>query len=99
LTIQIQSTFDGLLLPVKVVPGASRTRVLGELDGRLKVAVAAPPKRGKANEALIAYLAKRLGLRRRQVSVATGATSAVKMVSIEGIEPEAVLSVLLRTGE
>ncbi len=99
LAIQIQSTFGGLLLPVKVVPGASRTRVLGELDGRLKVAVAAPPERGKANEALIAYLAKRLGLRRRQVSVATGATSAVKTISIEGIKPEEVLGALLETGE
>ncbi len=99
MTIQIQSTFDGLLLPVKVVPGASRTRVLGEWDGRLKIAVAAPPERGRANDALIAYLAKRLGLRRRQVSVATGATSAVKTVSIEGVRPEEVLSALLGTGE
>lgn len=99
MAIQIQTTFDGLLLPVKVVPGASRTRVLGELDGRLKVAVAAPAERGKANDALIAFLAKRLGLRRRQVRIATGATSAVKTVSIEGIEPEEVLSVLLATGE
>ncbi|MCH7700972.1 MAG: DUF167 domain-containing protein [Planctomycetes bacterium] len=99
MAIQIQTTFDGLLLPVKVVPGASRTRVLGELDGRLKVAVAAPAERGKANDALIAYLAKRLGLRRRQVSVATGATSAVKTISIEGIKPEELLSVLLGAGE
>lgn len=95
MAIQIQSTFDGLMLPVKVVPGASRTRILGEWDGRLRIAVAAPPERGKANEALIAYLAKRLGLRKRQVSVATGAASAVKTINIEGVKLEEVLRALV----
>lgn len=99
MAIQIQSTFDGLLLPVKVVPGASRTRILGEWDGRLRIAVAAPPEGGQANDALIAYLAKRLGLRKRQVSVATGAASAVKTINIEGVELEEVLRALVGADE
>ena len=95
MAIQLQTTFDGLLLPVKVVPGASRTRVLAEWDGRLKIAVAAPPERGKANDALIAYLAKRLGLRRQQVTVTKGASSPIKTISIDGVDADQVRRVLI----
>ena len=77
---------DGyLLLPVKVVPGASRTRSMGVLDGRLKVAVAAPPEKGKANAELTAYIAKQLGLSKRQVTVARGQSTAIKILRIEGV--------------
>ena len=76
---------DAVLIPVKVVPGASRTRILGELDGRLKVAVAAPPEKGKANDALTALLAKRLGIRRRAVVVVSGHASPVKTVRADGV--------------
>ena len=75
---------DAVLVPVKVVPGASRTRIVGEWDGRLKVAVAAAAERGKANDALTALLAGQLGLRHRSVTVVSGHASPVKTVRIEG---------------
>jgi uncharacterized protein (TIGR00251 family) len=80
--IEIRQDGDAVLLPVKVVPGASRTRAMGELGGRLKVAVAAPPEGGKANKALIAHLAELLGARKNDVSIHTGRTSAEKIVRI-----------------
>ena len=77
---------DGVALRVKVVPGSSRTAVRGVLADRLKVAVAAPPEAGKANEALCAVLAKALGVPRRQVAVGSGARRAEKTVRVTGIE-------------
>ncbi|MEI7705505.1 MAG: DUF167 domain-containing protein, partial [Deltaproteobacteria bacterium] len=54
----------GVVLEVLVQPRASRTRVVGEHDGRLKVQLAAPPVDGEANEALVAFLAGKLRVRR-----------------------------------
>ena len=75
----------GVLLPVKVVPGASRTRYMGELDGRLKIAVAAPPEKGKANKAVVAFLAAWFGVKKREVRVVAGETSSVKTIRIEHV--------------
>lgn len=74
---------DGdLWVAVHVVPGASRSRVLGPHGDRLRVAVAAPPERGRANDELIALLAGLLGMPRRQLTVARGATSRRKDVRV-----------------
>ncbi|MBN1239143.1 MAG: DUF167 domain-containing protein [Gammaproteobacteria bacterium] len=72
-------------LSVKVTPRASRNEVVGWVGGKLKVKVAAAPEGGRANDALAAFLAERLGLPRRSVRVATGHTSSSKIVEIAGI--------------
>lgn len=74
-----------MLLPVKVVPGASRTRWLGAWENRAKIAVAAPADKGAANEALVAFIAKKLGLRKRNVSIVAGTASPLKTVLIQGV--------------
>lgn len=79
-----------MLLPVKIVPGASRTRCMGTLGGRLKIAVAAAPEKGKANAELTAFLAKRLGLRHREVTVDQGGTTAIKVIRIESTDEQHV---------
>lgn len=81
-------------MPVKVVPGASRTRCLGELDGRLKVAVAAPPEAGQANKALTAFLAKMLGVKKTAIVVASGTTSPLKTLHVEGVTVDQVTEAL-----
>ena len=83
-----------MLLPVKVVPGASRTRCLGELDGRAKIAVAAPPEAGKANKALVAFLAGLLGLKKTAVTIDAGRASALKTIRIDRTRPHEVLGAL-----
>ena len=80
-------------LAVKVVPKASRDLVAGWIGGRLKVQVAAPPERGRANAALTGLLARLLGLPKRAVRISAGETSALKTVDIDADEP-AVLSKL-----
>ena len=82
------------MLPVKVVPGASRTRCLGEWEGRARIAVAAAPEKGKANAALAAFLAKLLSIRRRDVVVVAGHTSPLKTIRIERVSADAVRAAL-----
>jgi len=92
--LQLTLEGDAVLLPVKVVPGASRTRFLGEWEGRARIAVAAAPEKGKANAALAAFLAKLLSVRRRNVLVAAGHASTLKTIRIEGITVNAVRTAL-----
>ena len=73
-------------LKVKVVPGASRTEIVGRLGEALKVRVAAPPEGGQANREVVALLAAKVGLPLAAVSVVSGLTSASKVVSFQGLD-------------
>lgn len=77
-------------LNVKVVPGASKTEIVGWLGGALKVRVSAPPERGKANAAVEAILSEALGLPRHSVRVSSGQASARKTVTISGLSETGV---------
>ncbi len=92
--IQLTRNGPDVLLPVKVVPKSSRDRIVGELDGALKVAVAAPPEKGAANQAVCWLLAKTLGLRVQQVTVETGHGSPRKTLRIKALTPEQVRAIL-----
>lgn len=70
---------------VRVSPRASRDAILGVHDGALKVALTAPPVEGAANAALVALLAKALGVAKRAVTIAAGEASRQKRVQIEGV--------------
>jgi uncharacterized protein len=71
-------------LSVHVQPGARRSQVIGEHGGRLKVAVNAPPLDGRANAAVIALIAKRLGVRTSMLHVATGENCRDKRIELAG---------------
>jgi len=71
-------------LPLKVVPKASRNRVVGWVGERLKIQVTAPPERGKANDAVVEILAEALGLPSARVRIVAGETSPLKTVEIDG---------------
>ena len=60
--IQLSRQGNDVLIPVKVVPKSSRDRVVGELDGSLKVTVSAAPEKGAANRAVCKLIAKTLGV-------------------------------------
>ena len=79
-------------LPVKVVPGSSRDAVAGWLGDTLKVRVAAPPERSKANAALIGVVAEALGVPRGRVELVSGHSSARKVLEIRGLSEAQVLS-------
>lgn len=79
----VREVQDGVVLDLSIVPGAKRTEVIGLHDGALRVRLAAPPVDGKANDALIAWLAKELGVPRRSVELLRGASSRRKQVRVE----------------
>jgi uncharacterized protein (TIGR00251 family) len=85
----------GTLVTVKVVPGASRSRVVGPHGGAVKAQVAAPPERGRANDALCDLFATTLGVPRRAVSVVRGRTSPTKTLRVDGLAPDEVSRRLL----
>ena len=78
-------------LAIKLTPRAAADRIDGwdvDPDGRpvLKVRVRAQPVEGEANAALIAFLAKALGVPKRAVTLARGGQSRLKMIEIEGLD-------------
>ncbi len=75
----------GVVLEVLVQPRASRTRAVGEHDGRLKLQLAAPPVDGEANQALIEFLARALGVRKADVTIERGETGRRKTVRVAGV--------------
>jgi len=77
-------------LKVKVVPGASRTEIVGRLGEALKVRVAAPPEGGQANREVVALLAAMVGLPLAAVSVVSGQTAASKVVAFQGLDAVAL---------
>ena len=80
------STREGhLIFNVKVVPRASRSELVGEQDGTLRVRIAAPPVDGAANEELIRLLAKTLEVKPGSVTIVSGQTSRMKKIAVKGI--------------
>jgi uncharacterized protein len=82
-------TPDGVTLHIRVTPNAGADRIEGteiRADGGavLRLRVAAVPDRGKANAAVIALLARALGLRKSALSLVAGETSRLKTVEIAG---------------
>ena len=75
----------GVSLRIRVKPRASKSRVLGERDGELEVAVSAPPVDGAANEALIRILAEHFDVPKSAVTIFRGASGRAKIVRISVI--------------
>ena len=69
-------------------PSAARNELAGFSEGVLRVKVAAPPVRGKANKELIAFLAQKLGLSEGDLIILKGHTSRNKVISIAGLTRE-----------
>jgi uncharacterized protein (TIGR00251 family) len=77
-------------IPFKAIPNAPRNEIAGWLGDALKVKLNAPPIEGRANDALVGFLAEELGLPRRAVTLERGDTSRHKLVRVEGMTPEDV---------
>ncbi|HEY9397172.1 MAG TPA: DUF167 domain-containing protein [Burkholderiales bacterium] len=79
-------TATGYIVAVHAQPGAKRSEISGLHGERLKVRIAAPPLEGRANEALIEFLAQRLGLPRSKLRVLKGLQGRAKLVEIADSE-------------
>ena len=85
---------SGTRIAVYIQPRAKRTEIAGRHGSDLKIRVAAPPIDQAANEALLAFVAQRLGVRAREVRLIAGATSRRKVLEIEGITAERIHALL-----
>lgn len=74
---------------------ASRTEIVGEHDGALKIRIAAPPVDGAANEELVRHVAKRVGVAQSRVRILSGGTARSKVVEIDGVDAATVRRALL----
>ena len=79
-----------ITLSLHIQPGAKKTEVAGVHGDALKIRLAAPPVDGKANAALIEFLATRLGVARAQVTLKSGQTSRRKVLEIDGAPADLV---------
>ncbi len=91
------SQTQGVLIDIHAQPGAKRSAVVGEYGSRLKIAVSTPPVDGKANAALIIFLAKTLSVSKSSVSLVSGETSRQKRFLIKGISEAECLKKILVT--
>ncbi len=91
----IEARADGVVVALHVQPGARRTAIVGTHGERLKVAVSAPPTEGRANAALIDFLARRLALPKASLQVLSGATSRDKRIAVATVRAAAELAAAL----
>lgn len=92
----IREVDGGVEVTLHLQPRASRTEVVGVHGDAIKLRVAAPPVDGEANEELIRFLAKALGVTKTQVAIVSGTTGRKKRVRVEGVDPVQAERVLLR---
>jgi uncharacterized protein (TIGR00251 family) len=87
----------GAALTIRVTPRARKTEFSGILeDGTVRIRVSAPPVEGKANKALIKFLAKVLKVKKNQVEIVAGEKGLDKIVSILGMSAEQVQECILK---
>lgn len=86
--IPLKETARGLSFAVKVQPRARRNSITGTVGEALKLALTAPPVEGKANQAVIDFLADFFDIPRSSVTIASGKTSRLKVILVSGINAE-----------
>lgn len=86
--LQVEAREGVLHFGIRVSPGARNPRVVGLHGGALKVAVAEPPEKGRANAGVIRVLAAALGVPAKQIELVSGHTSRDKRVAVTGLSAE-----------
>ena len=81
----IESTPEGVVITVRVIPRAGRSEVAGTRGGALLVRLNAPPVEGAANDELVEVIADALGVARRAVTIIAGERSRTKRVRVAGV--------------
>jgi len=82
----VQENDRGLTFRIKVIPRSRRSEIVGVHDEVLKIKIKAPPVDGKANEELVAFLARHLGVKPSSLAIVGGHTSPLKTIRVTGME-------------
>ncbi|MDQ3802084.1 MAG: DUF167 domain-containing protein [Acidobacteriota bacterium] len=97
--IQFTEKNGALIFTVRAVPRASKSEIVGSLDGALKIRLASPPVDGAANLELVKILSKTLGVPGNAIEILSGRTARTKQVKISGISPEDFLKLIRGSAE
>jgi uncharacterized protein (TIGR00251 family) len=92
----ISEVDGGVVIDVRVQPGAGRTSVVGRHGDALKLKVGAPPVGGRANEATLAFLAEQFDIPVSRVSLVSGPKDRSKRVRLDGIDEVTARAVIER---
>ncbi|ACH38512.1 protein of unknown function DUF167 [Citrifermentans bemidjiense Bem] len=92
--LRVTATPEGLLFTVHVQPRASRSEICGAKEGELRLRLTSPPVEDAANKQCVELIAKTLGVAKSKVSIKSGAKSRHKVVKVEGVDHDALLSLL-----
>ena len=92
--LKIKQLDDGFTIEVRVQPKASSNRIAGVYGEALKLSVTAAPEDGKANKAVVALLAKALGMKKQDVSIVSGQTSRTKSVKITNCNKNELINLI-----
>ena len=76
-----------ITFPVRVIPRSSKTEIVGECDGMLKIKLKSPPVNGAANDELIRFLSKLFGIPKANIEIVSGEASHSKRIRVSGITP------------
>ena len=93
----VDAVDDKVVIAVHAQPGAGKTEVVGRHGDALKVRVAVPPERGRANDAITTLLAETLGVPAKAVTLTSGATARAKRFTVADMELDDVLEALERS--
>lgn len=86
---------DGaVIFKVRVVPRSSRSEIVGELDGALKIKLNSPPTDGAANAELIKILAKHFDVPKNAIEIVGGQTTKNKQIKISEISSDKIRQIL-----
>jgi uncharacterized protein (TIGR00251 family) len=88
--IPVRETAQGATFAVKVHPRARKNAITGTVGDALKLALTAPPVEGRANQAVVEFLADLFAIPRASVTITSGATGRLKRVCVSGISSGAV---------
>jgi uncharacterized protein (TIGR00251 family) len=93
--LEIQERHGAVVFPVRVQPRASKDEIAGEIGGTLKVRLRAPAVEGRANEALIEFLARLLKTPKSAVRILSGDRSRTKRIEIGGVTGQQIQALLV----
>ena len=97
MTIPITTSAAGVSFKIKVHPRAKKNAITGVVGDALRISVTAPPADGKANQAVIEFLADFFEIPRSSVTIASGDTSRLKVIRISGMSADQLRGTLAET--
>jgi uncharacterized protein (TIGR00251 family) len=92
--VDIKELNGAVIFEVRVIPRASRTEIVGEYGGAIKIKLKSPPVDGAANEELIRILSKELGIGKADVEIISGQTSKTKRIRVQAIDAARIEAIL-----